>query len=309
MSISERGTWALMVDPPLGSMPCTRPRLPFRFPIMSPALFSGTLNFDVHNRLEQAGFGLFHALLESLRAGELKSHFRRIHFVVGTVEEDDAEIHHGTAGQIPFRGCLDDALLDGRDEVPGDGAAEDVVHKLEARPALQGFQLDPAVAVLAVTAGLFLVLALRFGLGANRLAIGNLGRFQSDFDIESPLELRNSHFHVLLARAGEQEFLGLCGSREKRRSRSSSSMRWMAVRACLHRRATSVQWQTRWRVPPASALGIRSARPCRRGCRPSSVSLSLATVAEVTSMEFGHWGLGFALHYSDVRQTLAGVLD
>ena len=95
--------------------------------------------------------------------------------MIRAVVKDDAEVDHGAARQVPPRGCVDDPFLDGRNEVLGNGPAEDVVHKLEARPARQGFQLDLAVAVLAVPAGLLLVLALRVGLAADRLPVGHLG--------------------------------------------------------------------------------------------------------------------------------------
>jgi len=145
-------------------------------------------NLDVHDGFKQAGLGLLHAFLETLGARQLEGHFRRIDVVVGTVVEADPEVDHRVTGKIASCGRLDDAFFHGGDEVAGNGAAENVIHELEARTAHQGFQLDPAVAVLAMAAGLFLVFALRIGLGANRLPVGNLGRFERDLDVEAPLE-------------------------------------------------------------------------------------------------------------------------
>ena len=76
-------------------------------------------------------------------------------------------------------------------------------------PRGQRFHLDFAVAVLAVAAGLLLVPALHVGLAANGLAVRHLGRFQHHFRVVALLHLRDHHFNVLLARARDQEFLGL----------------------------------------------------------------------------------------------------
>ena len=54
-------------------------------------------------------------------------------------------------------------FLDGRDELTGDRAAEDVVLELEVAAARQRLDADLAVAELAVAAGLLLVPAVRLG--------------------------------------------------------------------------------------------------------------------------------------------------
>ena len=61
---------------------------------------------------------------------------------------------------------LRDALLDRGDELPGDGAADDLVLELEALAPLERLDADDGDAELAVAAGLLLVLAL--GLGRRR---------------------------------------------------------------------------------------------------------------------------------------------
>ncbi len=60
-----------------------------------------------------------------------------------------------------------------------------------------------------MSAGLLLVLALHVGLAANGLAVRDLGRFQHHFGVVPLLHLGDHHFDVLLARAGDQKFLGL----------------------------------------------------------------------------------------------------
>ena len=78
--------------------------------------------------------------------------------VAGHPDVDDRPAVGPTAGH----GLLD-ALLHGRDELPGDGAADDLVDELEARASLEGLDAHEGHAELAVAAGLLLVLALGFG--------------------------------------------------------------------------------------------------------------------------------------------------
>ena len=65
-------------------------------------------DFNVHDGLDQAGFGLFDGLLERLRARQLEGNFRGVHLVIRAVVKDDAEVDHGAARQVPPRGCVDD---------------------------------------------------------------------------------------------------------------------------------------------------------------------------------------------------------
>ena len=134
------------------------------------------VDFDVEDGLEQRGLGLLHAFLEGERAGDLEGDVARVHVVVLPVVEDGAEVHHRVAGQVPALGRGHDALLHRRDEVPGDGAAENVVHELEPRPARQRLHLHPGDAELPAPARLFLVLAFGLGPGADGFAVGNFRR-------------------------------------------------------------------------------------------------------------------------------------
>ena len=88
-------------------------------------------------------------------------------------------------------------------------AAENFVGEFELSAARQRLHADPAVAELAVAAGLLLVAALHVGLAANGLAIGNFRRVQLDIHAVALLQAADDHFDVLLAAAGEQKFLGL----------------------------------------------------------------------------------------------------
>src|SRR6202030_1500496 len=107
------------------------------------------------------------------------------------------------------RGCGANSLLPRGDVVLGDGAAEDVVHELESRPARQRFHTHSANAELAVTSGLLLVLSFGIGLGAYGLAIRNFRGLQRDVDLEALAQLGHYDLDMLLARASQQELLRL----------------------------------------------------------------------------------------------------
>src|SRR5687768_6578660 len=80
---------------------------------------------------------------------------------------------------------LADALLDRRDELPGDHAADDLVDELEAGAALGRLDLQIADAVLAVAAGLADVPSLSLGGRRDRLHVRDLR--QADVDVDTVL--------------------------------------------------------------------------------------------------------------------------
>ena len=129
--------------------------------------------------------------------------------MIAAVVDGDFEVDDGVAGEETARGRLDDAFFDGGDEVARDGAAEDFIVELEAAAAGHGLHADFAVAELAVAAGLLFVAALRFGFAADGFAIGNLGRLERDFSVVALFEAADDGLDVRLARAGDEEFVGL----------------------------------------------------------------------------------------------------
>src|ERR1700694_4813171 len=99
--------------------------------------------------------------------------------MIRAVIQNDFEIHHRKSGKIPSRGRVLDALLHRGYEVLGNGATENVVHKLEFSAARQRLHLDLAIAVLTVSASLFLVASLHVGLAADGLPVRHLRRFSN----------------------------------------------------------------------------------------------------------------------------------
>src|SRR5262249_60283567 len=96
--------------------------------------------------------------------------------------------HDWIADADPVRQPSADPLLHRRDELARNHAADDVVLELEPLAARQGGQLDPAVAVLAVTARLPLVLALRLRASPDGLLVRHLRRLQLHLDAELALQ-------------------------------------------------------------------------------------------------------------------------
>src|SRR6185312_1242235 len=171
-------------------------------------------DFHFHDGFKQRGLGLLHGFFKSDAPGGLKRKFIRVHVVVAAVVEDHAEIDDRIACEEPALSSLDNAFFYGRNEVLGNGAAENVIHELKALAALHGFHLDFAVAVLAVAAALLLVATLDVSLAANGFAVRDLGRFEVDLSVVTLLELGDDDFNMLLAGAGDEKFLGLLVAEE-----------------------------------------------------------------------------------------------
>jgi hypothetical protein len=108
----------------------------------------------------------------------LERHFVRVHVVIAAVVHRGLEVDHRKAGQVAARRRLDNALFNGRNEIPRHRAAEDFVAKLEPAAARQRLHANLAVAKLPVAAGLLLVPSLRLGLAANVSRYGTLGAFR-----------------------------------------------------------------------------------------------------------------------------------
>ena len=103
--------------------------------------------------------------------------------------------------------------------------------------------LDAAHAELPVPAGLLLVLAFGVGLAANRFAVGNFRRMQSQVHVIALAKLRDHHFDVLLAGAGKQEFLRLRIAAETQRQILLENPVDAPGRCGLRPRASSARWR------------------------------------------------------------------
>ena len=129
--------------------------------------------------------------------------------MIRAVVDGDFEIDHRKAGQKAVGGGFHDSFFDGGNEIARNRAAEDFVGEFELPAARQRLHANPAIAELAVAAGLLLVAALHVGPAANGFAIRNFRRVQLDVHAVALLQTADDHFDVLLAAAGQQKFLGL----------------------------------------------------------------------------------------------------
>ena len=129
--------------------------------------------------------------------------------MIRAVVKDHAEIHCRKSREHSLLPRFLNALFNSGNEISRNRAAENFVHEFEVAAARQRLHADLAVAILAVAAALFLVLALNVGLAFDRFAIRNFRRMQQHFHAVSLLQTRDRHFHVHLPLAGKQEFLRL----------------------------------------------------------------------------------------------------
>ena len=83
--------------------------------------------------------------------------------MIRAVEDGGLEVDHRVSGQESAHARVLDPLLDRRDVLPRNRAAEDVVLELEVAAARQRLHADLAVAELPVPARLLLVAAVRLG--------------------------------------------------------------------------------------------------------------------------------------------------
>ena len=223
--------------------------------------------------------------------------------MIFAVVEHGAEIHDGKAGEVAACGGVANASLDRWDPVMWDGAAKDIVHKLDAFAALDRLHLDAADAELAVPAGLLLVLAFRVGFAANRLTIGHLRRLERQVHVIAFVELRHNYFDMLLAGARQEKFLGLrvAGKAQGRVLFQNfvdghPDAIFVGARLRLDRKCD--RWlgngrglvENRGRLVPERLA---------RGC-----FLQLGHGANIARAQFGHFGKLLALHHLDVLEAL-----
>ena len=127
----------------------------------SPMYCSGTTTSIFMIGSRRCTPGALGAVLEAERRGDLEGLRARVDLVVAAVGRGGTSMStSGKPGEDAAGHRLADALLDGRDELLGDDAADDVVLEDEARAALAGLDLHDDVAVLAAAAGLLGVLVL-----------------------------------------------------------------------------------------------------------------------------------------------------
>src|SRR6267378_2992420 len=208
--------------------------------------------FHLHDRLEQHRLGARASLFVSHRSGYLKSHFIAIHIVITAVHQNRGDVDCRKARQNTVVQRFADARFNRSDEFARDGSADNLVNEKETMflvefPFTGGtaahhflgerieivrghlfhalvagtwnrMQLDLAVAVLALAAGLLDVFALANGLLANRLAVRHLRTAHVRLHVVFAQHAVHDNFQVQFAHAGDQRLSGirLGGNAERR---------------------------------------------------------------------------------------------
>src|SRR5215469_11199801 len=160
-------------------------------------------HFHRHHRLQQYRAGFARRFLERHRSGDLEGHFVRIDFVIAAVVQDGLHIDHLVAREYAaFHGFLN-ALVDRLDVLLGNHATHDLVDELVALAGLIRLDADFHVSILAAAAGLPDVLAFRFRLLANRLAIRHLRLADVGLHVELAHHAVNDDLQVQLAHTAD----------------------------------------------------------------------------------------------------------
>ena len=127
--------------------------------------------------------------------------------MIRTVVEGHLEVDTGKPGQYTLGGGFEDSFFNRRDVRTRNRTADNGVHKFKSGAPRLRLELNPAIAELAVSAGLLLMPALNPNLFLYGFPVWHLGDVEHGFDIEFSLQLFDRDFDVDLAGAGEQNFL------------------------------------------------------------------------------------------------------
>src|SRR5215831_17805821 len=170
-----------------------------------PHVFVRDRYFHVHDRFENHRLGLLNGAFETEGPGDLERHVRRVHIVIGTVIEPDAYIDHRIPGDNTPGHRFLDPLLDRRDIVSWNGATNNLINKFKPLALGERFYLNPGIAVLAPSAGLFFQSSLGTGADPNGFFVRHLGGFENDFRAVFALQLFDDDLDVLLPHARKDE--------------------------------------------------------------------------------------------------------
>ena len=92
----------------------------------------GDFDFDLHHRLKKHRIALLDRILEGHRAGNLKCHLRRVHIVVGPIDNRAFDINQGITSYHARLAGLLHALLGWLDVFLGNGATNNFVDEFKA---------------------------------------------------------------------------------------------------------------------------------------------------------------------------------
>src|SRR6185312_142786 len=141
---------------------------------------------------------------------DLERPLRRVDVVVAAVDELDANVDDGVAGEDAAAHRFADSLVDRLDVLLGDLASDDLVLEDVAGAGLLRVQVDDGVAVLPRAARLPDELALDLlGRLGDRLAVRDLRAADVRLDVELALQAVDDDLEVELAHAGDDRLARL----------------------------------------------------------------------------------------------------
>src|SRR2546422_506177 len=108
--------------------------------------------------------------------------------MVEAVVQDPTKTDRRITCESPLLPRLLDTFLNGGNKGSRNGSAEDFIHEFKVAPARHRLHPDFAITVLAVTAALFLMLALNVRPALNRFTVGYFWRMQKPFHALAPLQ-------------------------------------------------------------------------------------------------------------------------
>ena len=273
-------------------MPSTRPRRPLRSRLTSPMNALGDADLHGHDRLLEHRLAVHDALLERHRRGDLEREVVRVDRVEGAVVEGRLEVDERVARQHALGGGLADPLLDAREEVLRDRAADDLLGELDAAARVR-LDLDPDVRRTCRARRSASCTCPRPGCGpGSSRGRGCAGVWVDDRRAELALEPLADDRDVGLAH-GEEELLAGRAPLDPRAG--------LLLEHALEGRAHLVEVRLRLRLDrdherrdrvdrPVQA---RAAAPCVESVSPVAVTVSLATapISPGRSSPTGSWSL------------------
>src|SRR5574337_956430 len=117
--------------------------------------------------------------------------------MVRAVVKRNPHIDDGIPGQASFSHRLYDPLLDCRYVLLGNHPSHDLVDEFVPPTARERLQLNPAIAVLSMTPGLFLMLPLNLGSSVNGLLVLRIASYlQGWILLSKPMESHTHFFFI-----------------------------------------------------------------------------------------------------------------
>ena len=140
-------------------------------------------------------------------AGSHKGHFLTVHGMGLAVIDRHTDIGDGVTGHIARGKHVPHAFFHGRNEVKGNDAALNPIHKLKAGAARQGFHLKKHFPELAGAARLLLVAGVAFGGCPDRFTVGNRRRACRHFKLELILHALKHRAYVHFGKSPQHRFV------------------------------------------------------------------------------------------------------